>query len=217
MAEIRNRIIEKIEEKNFIKEYNEICKKHKTFKVEINKNWEIKTWDDYIRVIEKEFKFPKSCEGSKEKYLEYMKDLNWLDYEAYVLVIKRYESFLFNPEMELYYEQYEVVTQFIDNILPYWEYEVLEKENGKPKLFCVYLIDTPWRESRLLHKCCVYINREKDKYSLTFDNDTAHTIRSEILELTYHKNNDCSDEEVEVFVEEYFKEGKYKKFLKGIK
>ncbi len=138
---IKNRII-KTTKNNYLIELNNISKNYKTYKVEIDGE-KVQTWEDYINIIQDMFKFPSSCVGSIDRYLDWIRDLSWLDkeeiIEAYVIVIKNYDIFL-AENIEL---KNSIITDFVDCILPFWEEEVKQVVlGGKTKIFCVYLLDS---------------------------------------------------------------------------
>ncbi|MNP65100.1 hypothetical protein D3C76_1606630 [compost metagenome] len=78
------------------------------------------------------------CDDSIDRYLDWIRDLDWLDSEGYVLIIKNYSSFMkADPNMKK-----QMISLFVDTILPYWEEEVKHvMVDGQPKRFMVYLVD----------------------------------------------------------------------------
>lgn len=108
----------------------------KVFVVEIN-GYEIKSWHDYISEIQSKFSFPTSCYDSVDRYLDWMRDLQWIDKDDIALIINNHDEFL-KSEPEL---KNEIISDFADIILPFWQEEVKEVViEGKPKKFMVYLI-----------------------------------------------------------------------------
>lgn len=96
------------------------------------------TWQEYSAIIEKIFKFPTSCIDSIDRYLDWMRDLEWLKKDGYALIIYNYSIFTQNaPELA-----HDIIEDFRVAILPFWEEEVSRVfVEGKPKPFMVYLID----------------------------------------------------------------------------
>lgn len=102
----------------------------------------IQSWNDYSLEIEKAFHFPSSCRDSIDRYLDWIRDISWLDEgfscSRYVLIIYDFSLMLLNdiPTKKM------IKDDFIEIILPWWDGEV---ENcvlgGKRKQFDVYLID----------------------------------------------------------------------------
>ena len=54
----------------------------------------IKNWDDYIRIITKEFRFPTFEKRNFDGYTDYMTDLMWIDKDAFSIFILNYEDFM---------------------------------------------------------------------------------------------------------------------------
>lgn len=98
----------------------------------------IQTWKDYITDIGEKFRFPVDCLDSVDRYLDLMRDLDWLDAKKYILVIYEYKHFLqSNPELKN-----EILSQFAEIILPFWQDEVKEVVvEGKARPFMVYLVE----------------------------------------------------------------------------
>jgi len=136
MDDIGNKVlIVNSEDINFIKK--KLISDGKTFLVEIN-GATIQTWEEYISEIQEKFKFPTTCFDSVDRYLDWMRDLGWLDAEKYALIINNFNLFLKNePELKK-----SIISDFNDVILPFWKEEV-EKVvvGGKVKEFMVYLIE----------------------------------------------------------------------------
>jgi Barstar (barnase inhibitor). len=135
--EIRNMVIKvnRIEIETIKEKYEK--DNNNLFVVELEGD-KVQSWHDYISFIQSKFKFPTSCFSSMDRYLDWIRDLKWLDKEGFVLIINDYNSFIkTNPKLKE-----ELISDFSDTILPFWEdeikYTVVE---GKPKLFIVYLVD----------------------------------------------------------------------------
>lgn len=98
----------------------------------------IHSWKDYILEIQSKFSFPTPCFDSVDRYLDWMRDLGWLDMEEFALIINHFSAFVKNdPELKS-----KIVSDFIDVIIPFWQDEVKEVVvEGKAKPFMVYLVD----------------------------------------------------------------------------
>ena len=132
---IINKVCE-VNELEFTSTISNFMINNKPYIVEIEGN-EIQSWYDYILKIQESFKLPSSCIDSVDRYLDWMRDLSWLDAQGYVLVIRNFKSFL---QKELILKK-QIVEDFTDIILPFWQEEV-EKVvvGGMAKDFKVYLI-----------------------------------------------------------------------------
>ena len=102
---------------------------------------EIQSWEDYINVLDEVIRFPTSClvwGYGVNRYHDWMRDLDWLEKEGYVIIIHDYGRFL---EREPVVKK-QIMDDFSDLILPWWQADV---ENcvveGKAKPFNVYLVD----------------------------------------------------------------------------
>lgn len=98
----------------------------------------IHSWQEYATTIGKIFKFPNPCTDSIDRYLDWMRDLDWLRKDGYALIIYNYGTLLHNaPQLA-----HEIVEDFKVAILPFWQEEVTHVVvEGKPKPFIVYLVD----------------------------------------------------------------------------
>ena len=130
-----NKIIE-ISEFELISCLDNIKQNYEAKVVEIDGKY-IDSWEDYSRIIEKEFDFPSTCVDSMDRYNDWIRDLSWLGDEAFIIVIKNANSFIKN-NIEL---KTKIFNRFTEDILPFWEHEV-EKYvvDGKRKLFIVFLV-----------------------------------------------------------------------------
>lgn len=98
----------------------------------------IQSWEDYISEIQLKFQFPTSCLDSMDRYLDWIRDLEWLDKDGYVLIINRYSDFI-KDNSKL---KNEIISDFTEVILPFWQEEVQDVAvEGKAKPFMVYLVD----------------------------------------------------------------------------
>ncbi len=112
-------------------------RKEQIFYVELDGN-EIETGNDYLSHIETKFKFPTSCINNWDGYLDWIRDLSWLEKEEYILVINHFSKFLCRDVIL----KNEIISQFEDTILPFWQEEVERVVvEGKAKPFLVYLVD----------------------------------------------------------------------------
>jgi len=98
---------------------------------------EIQSWDEYLDKIEVAFQFPSKWRVNLHGYVDWMKDLDWLGKESYILIIHDYSSFLLQD-----LECKELVMEiFNDEILPWWQKDVaLYVAGWKPKRFNIYLV-----------------------------------------------------------------------------
>jgi predicted SnoaL-like aldol condensation-catalyzing enzyme len=113
-----------------------IPKEDSLYIAEINGN-DIQNLQDYLNTINELFKFPIPTRGL-DGYLDWMRDLDWLHKEGYVLIIN-YFSFFLKDDPSL---KSKIVSTFVDTILPFWQDEVTKVVvEGKAKSFIVYLVD----------------------------------------------------------------------------
>jgi len=107
----------------------------------------IKTYADYAEQISKCMKFPSPVEHSIDAYEDWIRGLQWLDSDGYLLVIHDFEEFMKEDST-----RWKVVGSFLDTVLPWWDGEVdkyvtSSDENGMPinvskaKPFNVILVD----------------------------------------------------------------------------
>ncbi len=135
MNKIDNKII-RTTEMNYLKELKVIKSNSKVFLLELD-GLEIKEWYDYIEIVEKAFQFPTSCLNSIDCYLDWLRDLSWLDYDAFIILIKHSEKFLENQQQL----KKQILDDFQEVVMPFWQSEVKEVVvGGKTKIFNVYLI-----------------------------------------------------------------------------
>lgn len=133
---IRNEI-KSIDSKDLGLVKSELARDNNVLVVEIDGD-EMKDWIDYISVIQSKFKFPTSCTDSVDRYLDWIRDLTWLEQEKYIIIINHFSKFFEgNPSMKE-----DIMQDFDEIILPYWQDEVIEMDSGnKPRSFIVYTID----------------------------------------------------------------------------
>ena len=97
-----------------------------------------KHFKDYLRHIEKVLEFPRSCEGNIDRYLDWMRDLSWFDYDEYAFFIYDYSLFLQKCKTK----ERDFIDLFCDVILPFWDKDVENQVvDGKSKKMSVYLIN----------------------------------------------------------------------------
>lgn len=98
----------------------------------------IKSWNDYARILEKELEFPRPIQGSPNRFLDWIRDLTWFDYEQYALVCLHFDRLA----AKNFQDAYEIYDEWKKIILPFWEYEaprcIVE---GKTKDFQVYIVE----------------------------------------------------------------------------
>lgn len=97
----------------------------------------IESWNDYISEIQAKFTFPTRCNDSVDRYLDWIRDLDWLGKDGYVLIINYFDQFVrSNPNL-----RQEIISEFEQTVLPFWEDEVTRVVvGGKAKPFTVYLV-----------------------------------------------------------------------------
>ena len=98
----------------------------------------IKDWKDYAHAIEKAMRFPTPCDKVYDVYLDWIRDLDWLNSEEYLLIINNYGKFMMDDnDMKR-----EIAKDFEEIILPWWSGEITQYVvDGKAKPFNVYLVD----------------------------------------------------------------------------
>jgi len=108
----------------------------KTFIAEINGK-EIKFKEDYLEVVNKVFNFPIPSKGF-DGYLDWIRDLDWLNCDSYMLIINNYANFM-SGDIDMKKKNIEYFEKII---LPWWQEEVERcVVEGKAKAFNVYLVD----------------------------------------------------------------------------
>ena len=94
--------------------------------------------EEYYKFIEKELEFPCLCESIIARYLDWMRDLTWQNYESYYFII--YDSSFFLSKDDSGKEDF--FYNFTEYIFPWWEKDVLYcMVGGKTKNFKIYLVD----------------------------------------------------------------------------
>ena len=107
------------------------------FCAEINGE-EIHCWKDYARIIADSFAFPTSCVESVDVYLDWIRDLTWVERDGYAIIIKNYSKFLAeDPVLKS-----KILDHYSRIIIPWWQSEVEHcVVGGESKFFAVYLVD----------------------------------------------------------------------------
>lgn len=96
------------------------------------------TKNAFLRTMEKNFLFPDSCHGSLDAFMDYITDLSWFKYKTIIVVIKNQRYFLCEDK-QLKKKLFECL---YDDILPYWENDVLEYcVGGECRKIVVYMVD----------------------------------------------------------------------------
>lgn len=104
--------------------------------VEINGE-EINQLTDFLTTMSQGFQFPIPSR-SLDSYYDWMRDLDWLNKDEYVLIITNYKQFL-SQDLSARKEVIEGLTSII---LPFWEEEVRKVViEGEVKSFMVYLVE----------------------------------------------------------------------------
>lgn len=107
-----------------------------TFYVIINGK-QVRTLPEYLKVMSEEFSFPIPSKGV-DGYMDWIRDLMWIEQENIVLFIEDLPHFLEDDPSE----KAEMIELFRDSILPWWDGEVeLYVVEGEKRSFLVYLVD----------------------------------------------------------------------------
>ena len=122
------------EEMQYLKaEFN---KKNDVFIVEINGNL-IQDEGEFLDTMTEKFKFPYSVNGL-DGYLDWIRDLDWIEKGEYILIINDFKNFLKNEPVV----KENIIHTFEDTVLPWWSKEVEQYSvGGVSKPFNVYLVD----------------------------------------------------------------------------
>ncbi|WP_438349574.1 barstar family protein [Paenibacillus sp. FA6] len=92
---------------------------------------------DFLTTMSSVFQFPFPSR-SIDSYNDWMRDLDWLNKDGYVLFIYSYKDFLSQDLLS----QKAVIDGFSSVILPFWQEEVTEVVvEGKAKPFIIYLVE----------------------------------------------------------------------------
>jgi hypothetical protein len=132
---IKNSIIniEKTKVKSLLQE---IQSDSSAFVIEIDGR-SIHSWEDYISQVEEAMRFPTTCVDSIDRYLDWIRDLSWLDKSSYTVIIYNISQFL----EENANVRNVILTSFENTVLPWWESEIEQYQvQGKARQFNVYLV-----------------------------------------------------------------------------
>lgn len=120
------------------KEFDEIKKtsqNQNTFICEIDGS-KLTDMDSYLLEFWRELRFPNTGFVNHDAYLDWMRDLEWLDSEKYVLFILKHDLVAYSIKNRL-------LQDFENIILPWWGKEVaLCVVGGETKPFHVYLVNS---------------------------------------------------------------------------
>ena len=116
----------------------EIAKNHKHYVVEID-GASVKDTSIFFNIIEQKLKFPRSCEMMMDRFLDWMRDLSWLeDYNALHIIIHNSIQFLSNDVST----KETIMHHFENTIFPWWEKDVETFcAGGKRKEFKLYMVE----------------------------------------------------------------------------
>ena len=92
------------------------------------------TEKEFISELENAFKFPRSCEGNMDSFLDWIRDLSWYNDDKIELIIINQEEFL-NSDLKI---RDEIIELFLTYILTFWDEEYLTV-GGEKREFIVYL------------------------------------------------------------------------------
>ena len=103
---------------------------------------DINTAADYLKAIDKAFKFPNLTSANYklnfDGYLDWIRDLSWLKADGYALIINHFADFMKNDIKN----KKEIIEDFKQIIFPWWDGEVEHcMVGGKAKPFNVYLLE----------------------------------------------------------------------------
>ena len=91
----------------------------------------------FLNTMTEKFKFPIPSK-SLDSYLDWIRDLSWIDSQEFMLIIRNFSLFLKDDLTT----KNEIIDDFKEIILPWWETEVEQcVVGGKAKPFNIYLID----------------------------------------------------------------------------
>ncbi|HML35038.1 barstar family protein [Sporomusa sphaeroides] len=116
---------------------SKLSRDNKVLVVELDGN-KTQSWMDYVTEIQSKFSFPTPCADSVDRYLDWIRDLEWLEQEKFVIIINHFSDFCKkNPSIKN-----EIMQDFEEIILPFWQNEVREEvAGGEPRSFIVYIVD----------------------------------------------------------------------------
>jgi hypothetical protein len=125
-----------VSQKEMVNLRETLHKDESLYSAEINGS-AIQSLQDYLNTVNELFKFPIPARGL-DGYLDWIRDLDWLRKDGYVLIINDFSKFI-NKDLHI---KNKIVEDFEKIVLPWWQEEV-EKYvvEGKAKPFNVYLVD----------------------------------------------------------------------------
>lgn len=87
----------------------------------------ISCYDDFIKEIEKQLSFPRSCTGSIDRYLDWMRDLSWIKERSIRISI-------INSQNLTYGKNHVIIDDINELIIPFWTSDVTKYVvDGEPK------------------------------------------------------------------------------------
>jgi hypothetical protein len=97
----------------------------------------IKNLDDYLAAVWKAFNFPQTGHVNFYAYLDWIRDLDWIDANMFALVIRNFDNLLKQSQKDR-----EIIVNSLDKtVIPWWQSEIKQYQvEGNPKPFNVYLI-----------------------------------------------------------------------------
>jgi hypothetical protein len=101
----------------------------------------IDTWDEYLDIISEKLCFPDLFKKYRniDAYLDWIRDLSWIEAEAFVVIIKNYKAFFSEESLQ---EKNSFEINFKEAVLSWWEEDVERcVVEGKAKPFNLILID----------------------------------------------------------------------------
>lgn len=98
---------------------------------------QVHSYNAFIEILAKELAFPTPLEGIHARYMDWMRDLLWLDYEGYEIYLYNIDAFAHQSHQSAY----QLYKDFEEYILPFWEYQVpFCVVDGRPKPFSLYIV-----------------------------------------------------------------------------
>ena len=97
----------------------------------------INNLDDYLSAIWRAFKFPSTGHINFYAYLDWIRDLDWIDKDQFALVIRNFDNLLAQSQKDK-----EIIIDSLEKaVIPWWESEIKQYQvDGKPKPFNIYVI-----------------------------------------------------------------------------
>ncbi len=77
---------------------------------------EITSYADFINAMQHAFSFPRDCLGSIDRYLDWMRDLSWIDANNIIIKIKNSSSFM----IENLQARELILNDLNEIIIPFW-------------------------------------------------------------------------------------------------